>query len=87
MRYRGNPGHVNYRPNMLDNNKPNLAKDIASQPICLNGEEVRKVIEKADDFTQAGERYRSLSKKEREHLIYNILCDLKEVKDVYKRQD
>ena len=79
MRYRGNPGHVNYRPNMLDNNKPNLAKDIASQHICLNGEEVRKVIEKADDFTQAGERYRSLSKKEREHLIYNILCDLKEV--------
>ena len=31
-----------------------------------------------DDFTQAGEKYRSLL-KEREHLIYNILCDLKEV--------
>ena len=41
----------------------NCAKDIASQHICLNGEEVRKVIEKADDFTQAGERYRSLSKR------------------------
>ena len=41
------------------------------------GEQVRTDIEKGDDFTQAGERYRCLSEEARSHLVENIAADLK----------
>ena len=80
MRYTSNKGNVNYKPNSLDDDNPKVYKPMVSQPISLSGDEIRAVIKKTDDFTQAGERYRGMSKKEQDHLIYNIACDLKDVK-------
>jgi len=42
----------------------------------LSGNVERKVVPKTDDFTQAGERYRSLSKLEKSHLSDNIAVEL-----------
>lgn len=80
MRYTSNKGNVNYKPNSLDDDNPKVYKPMVSQPISLSGDEIRAVIKKTDDFTQAAERYRGMSKKEQDHLIYNIACDLKDVK-------
>ena len=39
----------------------------------------REQIYKTDDFTQAGERYRSLNQTEKEHLVSNLVFDLSHV--------
>ena len=76
MRYKANDSHVNYNPNSIDDDNPKLNHQPASKPICFSGEEERKLISKTDDYTQAGERYRCLSKMEQDHLINNIVADL-----------
>ena len=76
MRYKANDSHVNYKPNSIDDDNPKLTHQPASKPICYSGEEERKLISKTDDYTQAGERYRCLSKMEQDHLINNIVADL-----------
>lgn len=76
MRYKANDSHVNYKPNSIDDDNPKLTHQPASKPICHSGEEERKLISKTDDYTQAGERYRCLSKMEQDHLINNIVADL-----------
>ena len=43
---------------------------------CLEGVVTRSAIEKTDDFTQAGERYRCLPEIHRRHLVENIAADL-----------
>ena len=43
---------------------------------CLEGMVTRSVIEKTDDFTQAGERYRCLPEIHQKHLVENIAGDL-----------
>jgi catalase len=45
----------------------------------IEGNLVREKIKKTDDFTQAGERYRSMSKTEMKHLVENLLADLSHV--------
>lgn len=42
----------------------------------VEGRLVRRAIPKADDFTQAGERYRSLPAVQKEHLADNLAADL-----------
>lgn len=44
--------------------------------VHLSGEMVREAIPRTDDFTQAGERYRSLPEEGREHLVENIAGQL-----------
>ena len=39
----------------------------------------REKIYKTDDFTQAGERYRSMNQTEKEHLVGNLVADLSHV--------
>jgi catalase len=52
----------------------------------LEGEVTRQKISLANDFAQAGNRYRSLSKKDREHLIDNLIADLMHIdKPIQKR--
>lgn len=76
MTYTFNPAPINYSPNSLANNHP-LPSDIpVPKPVHLSGNVERKVISKTDDFTQAGERYRSLSKLEKAHLTDNIAVEL-----------
>ncbi len=69
-------GPVNYEPSSLDPDAPGEA--MAGNPYVhrLEGEVTRQKIRLTDDFTQAGERYRSLSKMDQEHLVDNLVADL-----------
>lgn len=67
---------INYYPNSLACDCPRpTEKGICARGYAA-GEKQRRVIEKTDDFTQAGERYRSLCPKEREALEDNIAVEL-----------
>ena len=80
MQYDKHSGIVDYNPNLLNDGNPEPAKEKGK--VCLEYAEgyiERKPIEKEDDFQQAGAQYRSYNKIEREHLIDNIVNDLKEV--------
>jgi len=48
----------------------------------IQGNIVREKINKTDDFTQAGERYRSLNRTEQEHMAGNLVADLSHVTDL-----
>ena len=69
-------GTVNYEPSSLDPDAPMEA--LAGNPYVhrIEGEVTRQKIRLTDDFTQAGERYRSLSKMDQEHLVDNLVADL-----------
>ena len=52
----------------------------------LEGEATRSKIGLTNDFAQAGERYRSFSKKDQEHLVDNLIADLTNIdKSIRKR--
>ncbi|RIX51243.1 catalase [Paenibacillus nanensis] len=70
------------------NNEPNrdsgsLKEDSSSEDkfAPLHGSAGRQRIEKTDDFTQAGERYRSLTELQQANLISNLADDLKQTND------
>jgi len=42
----------------------------------IEGEVTRRKIGITDDFEQAGEKYRSFSKMDQEHLVDNLVADL-----------
>ncbi|WP_146241137.1 catalase [Paenibacillus sambharensis] len=68
---------VNYEPNSYEESpKEDPAYRDSEAPIT--GPAGRKKIEKTDDFTQAGEKYRSYTDEERDHLIANLVNDLKQ---------
>ena len=69
-------GTVNYEPSSLDPNVPREA--LAGNPYVhrIEGEVTRQKIRLTNDFTQAKERYRSLSKMDQEHLVDNLVADL-----------
>lgn len=76
MTYTYNPSPINYSPNSLANNHPLPADIPVPKPKYVSGNVERKVISKTDDFTQAGERYRSLNKLEKARLCDNIAVEL-----------
>lgn len=45
----------------------------------VDGEITREKISKTNDFQQAGEKYRSLSKTDKEHLVDNLTADLVQI--------
>jgi len=69
-------GTVNYEPSSLDPDAPGEA--LAGNPYVhrIEGEVTRQKIRLTNDFTQAGARYRSLSKMDQEHLVDNLIADL-----------
>jgi catalase len=70
-------GSVNYEPNSLASGMPKEASEEGKSHVyALDGEVTRQKISLTNDFAQAGERYRSLSKRDREHLIDNLIADL-----------
>lgn len=77
MRYFARSGSVNYSPNTLNHNVPmdNLAF-VNKHPMYVKGYIEKRAIPLQNDFQQAGERYLSLSTREREHLVDNILHQL-----------
>ncbi|NGQ96587.1 catalase [Brevibacillus sp. SYP-B805] len=76
MTTKPDPSPINYEPNSYaDSPKENPAYR-ESEPV-LTGAAVRQKIEKTDDFTQAGERYRTFTPEQRDNLVKNLVNDLK----------
>ncbi|WP_048151059.1 catalase [Methanolacinia paynteri] len=69
-------GTANYEPNSLGGGLPKESGAPTYPGKPLQGVMVRKRIEKTNDFRQAGERYRSLSKIDQDHLVGNIADSL-----------
>jgi catalase len=79
-------GAVNYEPNTLADGMPCEAPSSPSEQYRLEGMVGRKKISLTNDFEQAGDRYRSLSKVDQDHLVDNIVDSLgKTKKDIQKR--
>lgn len=81
MSTRKQQGDVNYQPSV---NKPQVAEDTKfkySKSEFLNVATTQAKISKPNDFAQAGELYRSFSKKDKDALIYNLSGALKQVKN------
>lgn len=76
MTYLFNPQPINYSPNSLNQNYPRPAKITVPPPAYAEGYIVRMPIYKTDDYTQAGERFHSLTECEQENLCDNIASEL-----------
>jgi catalase len=71
---------VNYQPS----ERASFAEDSQykqSETTLSNVTITQKKISKTNDFAQAGDFYRALSKKDQDHLIKNLVGDLSQVKD------
>ena len=69
-------GTVNYEPNTLAGGMPHEAPSTATTHEHLDADIGRQKISLTNDFSQAGERYRSLSKMDQDHLVGNIVDSL-----------
>ncbi len=76
MTYEYSCSPINYSPNSLNGDRPLPANLPKIKGEFIEGKIERKAIQKTDDFTQAGERYRCLSKMEKAHLVDNIAVEL-----------
>ncbi len=86
MTYEINPEPVNYSPNSLNHNQPLPADITVPKPVFAKGYIARTPIVKTDDYTQAGERYRSLSPADKQHLAENIAVELAQCRrDIIER--
>jgi catalase len=79
-------GTVNYEPNTLADGMPREAPAYPTSKHHYEGDLTRKRISLTNDFEQAGQRYRSLSKVDQDHLVGNIADSLgKADKAIQKR--
>jgi len=86
MQYAIPEGTVNYEPNSLAGGMPCETPAGSEADYYLEGNVARQKIGLTNDFKQAGQRYRSLSKKDQDHLVGNIVDSLgKANKTIQKR--
>jgi catalase len=79
-------GTVNYEPNTLAEGMPKEAPITCGMQEHLHGDIGRQKISSANDFKQAGERFRSLGKMDQDHLVDNIVDSLSHAdKPIQKR--
>ncbi|HEY0429059.1 MAG TPA: catalase [Pyrinomonadaceae bacterium] len=81
----GENPHVNYEPSSLGGLKeaPSAGKDYTPY---VEGNLVRQKIDRENNFKQAGERYRSIDKWERDDLVFNLVAALSQCnKDIQER--
>ncbi|MEF2968291.1 catalase [Paenibacillus sp. M1] len=71
------PSPVNYEPNSLEDS-PKEDPAYRDSVVPVSGHIGREKIAKTDDFTQAGELYRSFTPEEQANLISNLVNDLKQ---------
>lgn len=71
-----NGGTVNYEPNTLAEGMPKEAPKVVTAREPVNGYVGRQKIRLTNDIKQAGERYRSLGKMDKDHLVGNIVDSL-----------
>ncbi|MDH5451676.1 MAG: catalase, partial [Candidatus Bathyarchaeota archaeon] len=69
-------GPVNYEPSSIAGGSPQEAPAGTPRIYQVDGKVTRQKISKTNDFEQAGEKYRSLSKRDKEHLVDNLIADL-----------
>jgi len=69
-------GPVNYEPSTIAGGSPVEAPPGTPHAYRVEGDLIRKKISKTNDFQQAGEKYRSMSKMDKEHLVDNLTADL-----------
>jgi catalase len=82
----GFSGTGNYEPNTLGEGMPGQSVDPVFGGRPTEGADMRRKIPLTNDFQQAGERYRSLSKKDLDHLVDNIIDPLAHATmDIQKR--
>jgi catalase len=72
-------GDVNYEPTTVPGN-PVQQPEFRYSQYSVAGMTQQKPIDKLDDFREAGEFYRALSKHEQDDLIKNLAADLGQVK-------
>ncbi|AZS17722.1 catalase [Paenibacillus lutimineralis] len=80
MNVKQDPSPVNYEPNSSEDS-PKEAPEYQDSVVPLSGQAGRERIAKTDDFTQAGELYRSFTSEERDHLISNLVSDLRQTNE------
>ncbi|WP_053373680.1 catalase [Paenibacillus sp. FJAT-27812] len=80
MTMQANPSPVNYEPNSSPES-PKEAPAYADSYAPLQGSAGRQRIDKTDDFTQAGERFRSLPEEQQANLIANVVGELEQTND------
>ncbi|MCA1293336.1 catalase [Paenibacillus sp. alder61] len=71
------PSPVNYEPNSSEES-PKEDPRYRDSVVPVSGQIGRERIAKTDDFTQAGELYRSFTPEEQAHLISNLVNDLRQ---------
>lgn len=69
-------GQVNYEPNTLADGEPKEAPATPADSYHLEGTAMYKKISLTNDFEQPGQRYRSLSKIDQDHMVDNIVDSL-----------
>jgi len=74
-------GDVNYEPTTVAGN-PTQEPQFRYSSYAVTGMTQQKPIDKQDNFRQAGEFYRALSKHEQDELIRNLAADLGQVKSM-----
>lgn len=83
MQVNQNTSTVNYEPTRHEQ-EPKEAPVYRDSVIPTNGPITRQQIEKTDNFTQAGERYRTFSEQDQNNLVKNLVNDLQDVHDKTK---
>ena len=79
-------GPVNYEPSSVAGGSPVEAPAGTQHTYRVQGEMTRQKISKTNDFQQAGQKYRSLSKTDKDHLVDNLIADLAHIdKPIQKR--
>ncbi|WP_405144750.1 catalase [Paenibacillus sp. FSL H7-0942] len=78
MNVNQDPSPVNYEPNS-SGNSPQEDLAYRDSQVPLQGHVTREKIEKTDDYTQSGELFRSFTPVEQQHLLDNLINDLKGV--------
>lgn len=81
-------GKVNYNPNSLADGTPKEAvTDCISAKVSACAIIEKTPIDKQNNFSQAGDFYNSLTDKQQDNLVSNLVADLKDVmSDIQKRQ-
>ena len=72
----GHTGTVNFEPNTIGGGEPQQSGEPIFEGRPFVGGHARQKIALANDFQQAGERYRSLPKKDQDHIVDNIVDSL-----------
>ena len=74
-------GDINYGPSVRDPRVPAADPSYKAPKVPLEDRSTQEPIKDPQDFKQAGERIRSMSKGERDNMLHNFTGEFKKVKD------